>query len=351
MARVDVQPGDGDQTGSVRRDDHRAARAAQLLQRFGLIAAWAALVLTFSVLEPDTYATAQNFQTIFSSQAVLLVLAVAALPPLIAGELDLSIAGVMGLALVLVGFLNVEQGWPIGLAILAAVLTGAALGLINAVVVVTIGVDSIVATLGMGTLLAGIALGITYLPITGVSLVIVDAVTFKFAGLQAAFYIALAICLLVWFVLQHMPAGRRLYFVGAGRDVARLSGINVERFRMMAFVAASTLSAMAGVMFAGLLASADPTAGPALLLPALAAVFLGATAVTPGRFNVWGTFIAVYFLVSGITGLQILGVAGWIGQVFYGGALIVAVVLSRLAGMRFGRQGLGQRAPRDAARS
>src|SRR5262249_55197215 len=133
---------------------------------------------------------------------------------------------------------------------------------------------------------------------------------------------------------EHTPGGRRLFFVGAGRSVARLSGIRVDLLRTVAFVTTALLSAAAGVVFAGQVGASDATIGPTFFTPTLAAVFLGATAITPGRFNVWGTFIGVYFLVTGITGLELIGLSGWIIQVFYGGALVVAVVLSRLIGMR-----------------
>jgi ribose transport system permease protein len=186
----------------------------------------------------------------------------------------------------------------------------------------------------MGTLLGGIALGLNPIPIAGVSADLVDVVRHRFLGLQVSFYIALALCVLVWFIFEHTPTGRRLYFVGAGRSVARLSGIRVDRMRAGAFVTTAFLSAFAGIMFSGLVGASDSTIGPTFLLPALAAVFLGATAITPGRFNVWGTFIAVYFLVCGITGLELVGLSGWIVQVFYGGSLVVAVVMSRLLGMR-----------------
>jgi ribose transport system permease protein len=86
------------------------------------------------------------------------------------------------------------------------------------------------------------------------------------------------------------------------------------------------------------------------MLPAFAAAFLGATAISPGRFNPWGTFIAVYFLASGIVGLQLIGLSGWIEQVFYGAALILAVAASRLASRRdrptwLSRASLGRLSP------
>ena len=100
---------------------------------------------------------------------------------------------------------------------------------------------------------------------------------------------------------------------------------------------------MPPIILAGVLGSADPNAGGGYLLPPFAAAFLGATAITPGRFNPWGAFIAVYFLVTGIVGLQILGFSGWIEQVFYGGALVLAVVLSRIAAEKLRSTGLSMR--------
>ena len=98
------------------------------------------------------------------------------------------------------------------------------------------------------------------------------------------------------------------------------------------------ISAFAGVLYAGTLGAADPTSGLSFLLPAFAAAFLGATTIIPGRFNPIGSIAAVYFLVTGITGLQLLGVQTFVQQLFYGGALILAVALSQAARPRDARQ-------------
>jgi ribose transport system permease protein len=156
----------------------------------------------------------------------------------------------------------------------------------------------------------------------------------ELGGLQAAFFYGLGLTVLFWYVFSHTPLGRYLYFVGAGRNVARLAGLRVDALRVGSLVAAGFFSALAGVMLAGLNGSADPNVGSAFLLPAYAAAFLGSTVFQPGRFNPWGTFVAVYFLVTGITGLQLLGIASWIEPVFYGGSLVLAVAASRLAARR-----------------
>jgi ribose transport system permease protein len=145
-----------------------------------------------------------------------------------------------------------------------------------------------------------------------------------------AFYYGIAVALALWWVLELTVTGRRLLFVGRGREVARLNGIRVERMRLGAFVTAGVMAALAGVLLAGTTGSADPISGLTNLLPAFAAAFLGATAIHPGRFNPVGTVIAVYFLITGITGLTMLGAPAYVQSLFYGGALVVAVSLSQL---------------------
>jgi ribose transport system permease protein len=87
---------------------------------------------------------------------------------------------------------------------------------------------------------------------------------------------------------------------------------------------------LAGVLYAGTQGAADPVSGVTYQLPAFAAAFLGSTCIMPGRFNPWGATVAVYFLVTGITGLVFLGFSSFIQEMFYGGALVIAVTLSQL---------------------
>jgi ribose transport system permease protein len=301
--------------------------------RYGILVAWAILIAVFGVMA-DSFLTTSNFSTIFGSQAVLVMLSLALLIPLTAGEYDLSVAGSLGMGLILTQYLSVQHGWPLGLAIAAAVATGAAVGIVNAFFIILIGVESIIVTLGTGTLLVGVGYGVTVTTIVGTSEILDTVTRERLFGIPYAFYYGLALTALVWYVYARTPLGRYLYFVGTGRNVARLSGLRVDTIRAGSLVAAGVLSAVAGVVLAGVLGSSSPNVAASYLLPAFAAVFLGATSITPGRFNPWGTFIGVYFLITGITGLELLGLIGWIEQVFYGGALVVAVALSRILGKR-----------------
>jgi ribose transport system permease protein len=286
------------------------------------------------MVEPATFPTAGTFSTIFGSQSVLLVLALALLVPFAAGEFDLSVAGVLSVTLVLIGYLNVKQGWPIAAALAVAIAVGLAVGLVNALLVVGIGLDSMVVTLGMGTVLLGAGIGINNETTAGISPGLVNAISTNFLNLPLSFYYGAALTLILWYVFSFTPIGRYLYFVGSGRDVARLAGIRVGPIRAGSLIVSSTLTALGGVVLAGTLGTSDPNVGASYLLPAFAAAFLGSTAITPGRFNPWGTFVAVYFLVTGVTGLNLLGLTGWVEQLFYGASLIVAVAVSHLAAQR-----------------
>lgn len=308
----------------------------ELVSRFGLLVAWAGLILLFSALSPDVFATSRNLQITLSTQSVLLIVTLALLPALAAGEYDLSVAGVLGIAYVLVGWLNVVHGWPIGPTVLVALGAGVLVGIVNAILIVKIGIESLVATLGIGTLLAGAAIGINNVSVAGISPGFVDLVRTDLFGVQLAFWFGLVLTAALWYVFTQTPLGRYVFVVGAGRDVARLTGLRVDAIRAGCLIAASTLAALAGIVLAGLQGSADPNSGPNYLLPAFASAYLGSTAIRPGRFNAWGAFCAVYFLATGITGLQILGLSGWIEQVFYGGSLVFAVILSHLARRRLG---------------
>ncbi|MGH3832598.1 MAG: ABC transporter permease [Pseudonocardiaceae bacterium] len=243
----------------------------------------------------------------------------------------MSAPAALGLADTLLGELNAVHHWPLWAATGVVLACGALVGGLNAEFIVGFGVDPIVVTLGTGTLLGGAALGINIVPTAGISGGLVTLTRYPVLGLQLVCYLGLALALGTWYFATFTPAGRQLFFVGAGPDVARLTGINVTRYRTAALVYSAVIASIAGVLLAGTLGSSDPTIGPTYLLPVFASIFLGATTITPGRFNAWGTVIAVYFLTTGVTGLELLGLSGWVNQVFYGSALVLAATFSHIA--------------------
>ena len=301
-------------------------------ERYGLVIAWLVVILIFGILRPTSFLSWANFSTIFGSQAVLVVLTLGLIVPLTAGDYDLSIAGNLTLSAMTIAVLNVYMHVPIALAVLAALAIGLVIGAINAAIVLYFRINSLIVTLGMGTFIHGITLWICNSnTISGVDMGLVNLVIItRVFGIPLAFYYALAIAGLLWYVLTFTALGQRLLFVGRGREVARLSGIRVDLVRASTFLASGFLGSLAGVLSVGTLGAADPNSGLNYLLPAFAAAFLGATSIVPGRFNPIGSVIAVYFLVTGITGLSIMGVSTFVQDLFYGGALVIAVALSQV---------------------
>jgi ribose transport system permease protein len=184
----------------------------------------------------------------------------------------------------------------------------------------------------MATILGGIALWVTdQKTIVGISETLVSVVVVdRFLGISLEFYYALALMVLLAYLFRYTVLGRRLLFIGKNREVARLSGIEVRRLKIGAFILTGIISAGAGILLTGTSGSADPTSGLSYLLPVYAAAFLGATTTRTGEFTPIGTMVAIYFLVTGVQGLAISGVAIYAQQIFYGAALIVAVAGSRL---------------------
>lgn len=314
-----------------------ASRLTRVGERFGIIGLWAVMIIVYSAVESSTFDTNGTFQVIFGSQAALIFLAMAFLCTIIVGEfVDLSIAAILGLCATIVPVLTVFDHFSVVVASVIAVAVGIAAGAINGLLAVYAGVNTIVVTLGMSTLLTGIALAISHLgAVTGLStsfgkIALANVGGWPFGGLPVSFYYGIGLVLVFAYVLAFTPLGRHMQFVGANREVSRLAGVRVNAIRFGAFVAAGALCGIGGVVVAAGVGGFDPTTTSTYLLPAVSAVFLGTAVIRPGRFNPIGTLIAVYFLATGIQGLEELNLSEWISYVFYGAALIIAVLLTTL---------------------
>jgi ribose transport system permease protein len=337
VSTVDVAVGPSgsgqlDASGTHRSRSLELARKA--VDRYGVIIVWGATIAIFGVLRPTTFLSLENLTAILGTQAVLVMLSLAVMVPFAAGEFDLSVAGILGLGYVLVGYLTALHHWSLTAAILTAVAAALVVGAVNAFMVVWLGISSIIVTLGTGTALFGVGYALLSQPVTGIAPGFVSVLSASFLQLPTPFYVALALTLALWYVLRFTPLGRQIYFVGMNADVARLAGVRVRAIRVGVFFFAAIVSVLAGLALAGSTGASDPTTANSYLLPVFAAVFLGQTTIEPGRFNAWGTWVSVYFLTTGVTGLEIMGVGTWVGQVFYGLALIAAVAVTRLSRRR-----------------
>jgi ribose transport system permease protein len=331
-----ASPGAGDtpptappETASRRRGP---LAGKQLTARFAILVVWAGMIAVYAGTEPSLFPHTGTFQTIFGSQYALVFMTMALMCTIVVGEfVDLSVPAVFGFGATVLPVLVVNHGWSVWSASVVAVIACVLVGAVNAVLVVKLQVNTIVVTLGMSTLLEGIALWMSNLnTISGLPGGFQSFANEDVGGLPISFYYGVALVLVFAYVLAFTPLGRHMRFVGASREVSRLSGVRVDRIRFGSFVFAGLLSGIGAVVTVAAIGGYNPTTSDTYLLPTFAAVFLGTAIFEPGRFNPLGTLVGIYFLETGILGLQLLGLQAWVSQVFYGGVLVIAVTISTL---------------------
>jgi ribose transport system permease protein len=313
-----------------------SARFWQVLGRFGALAMLLVLVIAMSILEPDTFATWDNFVNVLNQSALSAVIAIGLTFTLVTGEFDLSIGNTASLGGVVACSLIVEGGLSIPLAILAGVVVGVLIGLFNGLVVTMLGVNALVATLGVGTL----AVGVNYAVAGGLPVTVddpeglLDISLGRFLGIPYPVYIMLGLALLAWLLLNRTVLGQSMQAVGGNADAARLSGIRVDRVRVVGFVICGSLAALTGVLLATRTGSAAVSAGDSYLLAAFAAAFFGSAVLRDGQFHVLGTIVGVLTVSVGFNAIALLGVETYWQYLFQGGVLIVGVGVGTVARRR-----------------
>ncbi|MGP6204582.1 ABC transporter permease [Microbacterium sp. F2] len=289
------------------------------------------LVIVFALWVPDTFLTATTWKSLLDTQVITALVAIGLCVPLATGVFDLSIGMTLGVGSVVSAFMLVKAGLPTPVAILIALAVGALIGLANGLIVTLLNVDSFITTLGMTALLTAFVQWITSgQQILGLPSDFQALAAGQLFGVTYPVYILLAVAFLLWYVLERTPLGRQFYATGGNAEAARLAGVKTKRRIVMSFMIGSTVAAGAGVLLAGRLGTGDPTIGGDYLLPAFTAVFLGATQFKRGRFNIWGTLVAVYVVALGVKGILLAGAPTWMPYLFNGAVLIIAVALSKV---------------------
>jgi ribose transport system permease protein len=285
----------------------------------------------FSLWAPSTFPHWATAQQVLNGNSINALFALTLIIPLSAGVFDLSGAYTMSLTGVVVSYLIVNTNASLELAIAGGMGVAIGIGVINGVVVVGMRIDSLIGTLATGSLIqAAITMVTNDSTINGARLSgsFSKIAQTEVAGLTLPVLYVVVLAVILWFVLEHTPTGRRIYATGFNKDAARLANIRTERIRFVSLVLSSTLAGAAGIVLASTLGSGGPTSGNAYLLPGFAAVFLGATQFKAGRFNAWGTILAVLLLGVGVVGLGLANAPSWCGSMFTGVVLISALAVT-----------------------
>jgi ribose transport system permease protein len=311
------------------------------MDRFSGLYIWALFIITFGIWTPRLFLSFATVQQITSQQALTGLVALAALVPLTCGAYDLSIGANVNICAVTVTVLQVQDHYSMWPAILLSVAIGAVIGIVNGVIVVILKVNSFIATLGTATILTAVQTIVSggVSPLSPAAHAWSSLTQREIWGIQIIFLYLVVAALIIWWMMAWTPVGRYIDATGSNIEAARLSGVGVGRWTMLSLLISGTLCGLTGVFYSSLIGP-SLTFGNALLLPAFAAAFLGATQFRPGRFNVGGTMLAVFVLATGVLGLQLVTSVQWLNDMFNGVALVSAVAF---AGWR-------QRAKRKASR-
>ena len=308
-------------------------RSVALLAQFGLLFVFGLLIILFT-WKSDTFFTADTFRTIINIEiAPMLIFAMGLTVVLVMGDFDLSFAATAGVAAYTISAMVVTQGqsWVIG--VLLAILTGLLVGSVNGYLVAYHKTSSFVITLAMSTLLYGFEqIWSDQKVIQGVedqAFLNLNSLTGLW-NIRVGVFIAIAVVVLVWILLEKTELGRYMYAVGGNPEAARLAGIDVRRLRLIGFIAVGLASVVVGILGVAQSGTSIPRQFDGLLLPAYASVFLGASVFKPGKFNVAGTVVGCLFLRTIKVGLLSWGLdTAWI-NITQGTILIFAVLLGKL---------------------
>lgn len=297
--------------------------------RFSGVYVFVVMFGIFSIWLPDTFPKTTTLQTVAGNQAITGVAALGLVCAMSVGGFDLSVANVIGLSSTVGATLMVRHHVPPVQAIMIVLALGLCIGVINGILVVRFRINAIVATLGMSSVVIAFDDKITDGQfITPVPKSFTKLTSGLYLGIPTPFLVLIAVAFLTWCVLEHTPVGRKMVATGSGPDAARLAGTRTGRMQFVGLMLSSSLASLAGLMLLSTVGSAAPDSGPPYLLPLFAAVFLGSTQIKPGRFNIWGTIVALYVLAVGVKGLELAGGQYWVSELFNGAALLIAVAIA-----------------------
>jgi ribose transport system permease protein len=318
---------------SARRLSPGAKAALGIFARYGTIIGLLAMIVTFSILSPAAFPTLGNFTNVLNQASLAMIIAGGLTLAVVVGELDLSIGFAASLHGILITGLVVHDKLPIPIAVVIVIALGAAIGLVNGFIVTKVKVNSVIATLGVGTILTGLAFAYS----AGVPIV---------AGVPEAFLqlslgrwlfgvpnniIAMIVVLGgLWVLVERTPLGQEIQAVGGNAVAARLAGVNVDRIKILGFVISGMCAALTGILLASRLGSGTASAADSYLLTAFAAVFLGSATLRDGEFHVLGTLVGALIIAFGFNGLNIFGAPTFSQYVLQGAILIIAVGMASL---------------------
>ncbi len=285
------------------------------------------LLCVFLSIATDSFLSFRNFLNIADQITVLGIMAVGMTFVILIGGIDLSVGSVLALAMMVLGYLNVEAGMPMGIAITGALVVAALCGAISGLLITEFKVPPFIATLAMMSIARGVANMITNgSQIIGFpSWFNMGAIIRNFGFLTMTVAVMLVVFAIAILFLRYREEGRILFAIGGNPEVARLAGIHVKMATVLVYTVCAFLSGLAGILLAARLDAVQPSSGVAYELDAIAAVVIGGTSLSGGTGGVVGTLIGVLIIGVLRNGLNLLSVSPFVQAVIIGLVIVLAV--------------------------
>lgn len=293
----------------------------------GLPVAVLVLIVLFSTTS-DVFFTAQNLRNICVAAAALAAVSFGQTFAVLTAGLDLSVGSTVALVSVVSAFGMRDHGITVGA--LEGMLAGIGIGFVNGFVITRLRVFPFIATLAMLSIVSGLALNLSGgVPVPNLPVSYGDLAYELVAGIPVPFIIAIVVLIVAHSTLRYTRFGRHIYAVGGNPEAARLSGVKVDRVRLLAYVFCGFCAAIGSLILTSRVASGQPTLGVSLPLESVAAVVLGGVSLFGGRGSVVGVAFGVAFVGILSNGLNLLNVSSYTQMMVIGGALIVAVAMDQ----------------------
>jgi ribose transport system permease protein len=300
------------------------------LQKYGPFIALVVLGASLALINSD-FLTLGNLMDVMRQVSINAVIAFGMTLAILLGGIDLSVGSILAVSSVLIAMM-LKSGENPTLAVLVGILSGCAMGALNGVIIAKGKVAPFIATLGMMTLLRGLALVLSNgSPISGFSSPGFSNVGggYLFRLIPVPVVWMLVLFGLVWFLLRRTVFGRHVYATGGNAEAARLSGVLTDRVQIIVYTIAGAMAAIAGVILTSRLDSAQPTAGSGYELDAITAVVLGGTSLSGGRGWIFGTLVGAVLIGVLNNGLNLMGMSAFYQQIVKGAVILIAVLLDR----------------------
>ncbi len=307
----------------------------------GLVVALVVIFVVFSVLQPKSFPTVSNLETLARQSAIVALVSLGMTYVIVNAGIDLSVGSTAAFSGVAIAWI-LQRHYSPALALLGGVLAGAIAGLLNGLLITRLKVGPFIVTLGTMLIIRGVATGVAHEQTINPpdswlnNLLAVLGPDEKWKLLPIGVWLTIVLAVLAALSLRYTRFGRHVIAIGSNEHAARLCGVPVERVTMLVYVISGAFAGLAGLMLFSRLTVGDPTVANGLELDAIAAVVIGGASLTGGEGSILGTILGALIMATLRAGASQVGLDNWVQQIVTGVIIVLAVALDKLRKKQIG---------------